>query len=89
MNSIFLSIQALFDDPIWSECKGVIDTTTLIAGCEVDYCHLEEDSTLHEIYQQVITSCRDHLPTNVAVCTWKTHLQIDNCESNQGYSTFV
>ena len=35
---------------------------------------------INDVYQQFVAACKEHLPKDEAVCTWKTFLKIDGCE---------
>ena len=70
---------SMFDHAWLANCRAVVDTTPFIESCIVDYCEVPTDATLEEIYKGFINSCKDKLPDDQAICTWKTELGYDQC----------
>ena len=44
------------------------------------------ESLINDVYQQFVSACKEHLPKDPAVCTWKTFLEIDGCEDEETWN---
>ena len=83
--------SALFENPqdhpgFWDACLAVIDTSAIIDGCIIDYCQIPTPETIADVYQQFINQCKQHLPKDNAVCTFKTVLGTDGCASTEEWN---
>ena len=64
--------QSLFEDSLWAECAKVIDTTSLIEGCEIDYCQAK-GSIFCFSYTTIIVVPETSSDLNNWVLIWTHH----------------
>merc|ERR1711935_1287773 len=50
-----------------------------IESCKVDYCLVPTEETLDQIYSVFMSSCKDALPTDEGVCTWRDVIGMNSC----------
>ena len=78
--------DALFNDKWMANCAVEIDTSQFIQNCYTDYCEEPTDSTLEDIYGAFFASCKEKLPNDDAVCTWKARLGYVTCQGSEEWS---
>ena len=76
----------LFENEIFDNCTSLIDPTPFIDACKTDYCQVQTQQTLEDIYATFMQKCADILPEDEAVCTWRQVLNMDSCPRNSIWS---
>ena len=78
--------ESLFDNEIFKNCTSAVDPSSFIESCKIDYCLVNTDETLEQIFEAFMGKCKDVLPDDKGVCTWKNEIGLNTCPSRTVWS---